>query len=298
MSAVIDSLLAGAVDVHVHPAPSPFPRRIDAIEAAQGAAEAGMRAIVIKSHHHSTAMDVLALAPYGLDALPVEVFGGIALNCAVGGLNPAAVDLSLAMGGKVVWLPTIAAPAHIEHIREASIRFPTPLAAVREESPVDVWVAGTRELRSELYEIFELIARADAVLASGHLTGATVVRVFEEAHAAGVRRLLVNHPNFIVGVTAREVDQLIELDAVFEHVLSHYDDESTFHLFELPILIDWIERVGAERSLLASDLGQARNPLPVASYRKICGRLLSTGMDESTIRALVATTPARLLGLD
>ena len=117
MSDVVDRLLDGAVDLHVHPYPSPFPRRMDAAEAAQRAADAGMRAIVVKSHHHDTAMDVAALREHGIEQSGIQVFGGIALNTQVGGLNPHAVNLCLAMGGKVVWFPTIASPKHIERIR-------------------------------------------------------------------------------------------------------------------------------------------------------------------------------------
>ena len=118
MKDIVERLLDGSVDLHVHPYPSPFPRRMDAAEAAQRAADAGMRAIVVKSHHHDTATDVAALRAHGIDASGIDVFGGIALNTQVGGLNPHAVNLSLAMGGKVVWFPTIASPKHIEHHRE------------------------------------------------------------------------------------------------------------------------------------------------------------------------------------
>ncbi len=93
MSDVLDRLLDGAVDLHVHPYPSPFPRRMDAAEAAQRAADAGMRAIVVKSHHHDTSTDVAALRAHGIDAAGIDVFGGIALNTQVGGLNPHAVNI-------------------------------------------------------------------------------------------------------------------------------------------------------------------------------------------------------------
>jgi hypothetical protein len=76
---------------------------MDAAEAAQRAADAGMRAIVVKSHHHDTSTDVAALRAHGIDAAGIDVFGGIALNTQVGGLNPHAVNMSLAMGGRVVW---------------------------------------------------------------------------------------------------------------------------------------------------------------------------------------------------
>ena len=61
MSDRVARVLEGAVDLHVHTTPSPFPRRFDAVEAARLAAEAGFRAIVVKSHHHSTVTDLLAL---------------------------------------------------------------------------------------------------------------------------------------------------------------------------------------------------------------------------------------------
>ena len=77
MSDVLERLLDGAVDLHVHPYPSPFPRRMDASEAAQRAADAGMRAIVVKSHHHDTAMDVAALREHGIASSGIEVYGGI-----------------------------------------------------------------------------------------------------------------------------------------------------------------------------------------------------------------------------
>jgi microsomal dipeptidase-like Zn-dependent dipeptidase len=64
------------------------------------------------------------------------------------------------------------------------------------------------------------------------------------------------------------------------------------------VLVDWIRWVGPECSSLGSDLGQAGNPLPVDSFRKICERLLETGFTEREVRMLVADNPARLIGLD
>ena len=71
-----------------------------------------------------------------------------------------------------------------------------------------------------------------------------------------------------------------------------------FYQWELSTLLDWLRLIGPERSQLGSDLGQENNPLPLESYRKICGRLLEAGMSEGEVRMLVADTPARLIGLD
>ncbi|MGH3629037.1 MAG: DUF6282 family protein, partial [Sciscionella sp.] len=120
----INTVLRGSVDLHCHSGPSPFPRRFDHVEAARDAQDRlGMRAIVVKSHHHNTVMDVLAMAPR-LKELRTRVFGGIALNSFVGGLNPHAVRMSLRMGGKVVWFPTMSSGRHLECHHEGD-GFPT-----------------------------------------------------------------------------------------------------------------------------------------------------------------------------
>ena len=298
MSDVVDRLLDGAVDLHVHPYPSPFPRRLDAAEAAQRAADAGMRAIVVKSHHHDTSTDVAALKAHGIDAAGIDVFGGIALNTQVGGLNPHAVNMSLAMGGRVVWFPTIASPKHIEHHREhPQLKFPSLAVDLIPEEPIDVFSADGRSLRPEVHAILAMIAEADAVLASGHMPAQSIIAVFTAARDAGVRRMIVNHPNFVIEATKDEVKQLAQLGALIEHSLCMYDEESSFHNWAIDTLVDWIRWVGPERSSLGSDLGQANNPFPADSFRKICSRLLESGMTEREVRMLVADNPARLLGV-
>jgi hypothetical protein len=299
MTSIVDRLLDGAVDLHVHPYPSPFPRRMDAAEAAQRAADAGMRAIVVKSHHHDTAMDVAALREHGIEQSGIEVFGGIALNTQVGGLNPHAVNLCLAMGGKVVWFPTIASPKHIEHhAAHPQLKFPQLAVDLVPEEPVDVFANGDGKLRPEVHEILRMIADADAVLASGHMPPRSIIAVFEAAREAGVRRMVVNHPNFVIEASKDEVKEMAELGAIIEHSLCMYDEESSFHNWQIETLVDWIRWVGPERSSLGSDLGQANNPFPVDSFRKICTRLLEAGMPEREVRMLVADNPARVLGVD
>ncbi|MGO2111508.1 MAG: DUF6282 family protein, partial [Pseudoclavibacter sp.] len=105
-------MLDGAVDLHVHSGPSPFPRRFNHVEAARDAARINMRAILIKSHHHNTVMDLLAMEAQLRD-IPVKVFGGVTLNSEVGGVNPSAVALAIKMGGRAVWGPTVSAEQHV-----------------------------------------------------------------------------------------------------------------------------------------------------------------------------------------
>jgi uncharacterized protein DUF6282 len=290
-------ILEGAVDLHVHPAPSPLPRRIDAAEAARLADEAGFAAIVVKSHHHSTVTDVLTLERQGALAGGVRVYGGVALNGPVGGINPRAVDLALKMGGRIVWFPTIGSPQHIRHHAEhPNLKFPKLAVALKPEESVDV-LSENGDLRPEVYEILESIRDADAILASGHMAPDRITAVFEAAREVGVRRLLVNHPNFVIEATHEDAKRWVELGAMIEHSLCMYDDESSFYHWDLDTLTAWIEAVGAERSILGSDLGQMDNPLPTDSFRKIVKKLLDHGMREDDVRLMVASNPGQLLGV-
>ena len=293
---VVARVLKGGIDLHVHPAPSPLPRRIDAVEAAQAAEAIGMRAIVVKSHHHSTVTDVLALGR-DLNGLPVRVFGGIALNSAVGGLNPHAVDLALKLGGRIVWFPTIGSPQHIaHHAAHPDLKFPKLAVHVRDERPIDV-LDESGQLRPEVHDIIGLIKEHDAILASGHMAPDRILAVFEAAHAAGVTRLLVNHPNFVVEATHEQGKRFVELGAVIEHSLCMYDDRSSFYNWDIDVLLGWIRAVGAERSTLGSDLGQMKNPLPSEAFTNIVGQLLDAGLSEGELESMVRRNPARLLDM-
>lgn len=296
MSDRVAQLLEGAVDLHIHPAPSPLPRRMDAAEAANLAAEAGFRAVVVKSHHHSTVTDVLALQSQGTISDDVQIFGGVALNGPVGGLNPKAVDLALKLGGKIVWFPTIASPQHIRHHAEhPNLKFPKLAVKLQPEEPVDVLANG--DLKPEVYEILESIKEADAILASGHMAPDRITAVFEAAREVGVRRMIVNHPNFVIEASYEDAKRWVELGAYIEHSLCMYDEESSFYHWDVDTLVGWIEAMGTERSTLGSDLGQMDNPLPTDSFRKIVGKLLDRGLREGDVRRLVCDNPAELLGI-
>ena len=294
----LDQLLDGAIDMHTHSGPSPFPRRLDHAEAGRQADAVSMRAIVVKSHHHSTVMDVRAIRPWGLVGVKAEVFGGIALNGAVGGLNPWAVDQALKMGGKVVWFPTISSPQHIRHHHEhPDLKFPSASVALMREQPIDI-VGSDGDLRPEVHQIIASVVEAGAVISGGHMAADRIISLFEAAQAAGATRLVVSHPNYVIEASREQVVRMAELGAVIEHCLCMYDEDSTFYQdWTTRDLLGWINLIGPEHTQLGSDLGQVDNPLPIDALRKIGGRLLDVGVAEVDLRRMMGGNQARLLGL-
>ena len=77
---------------------------LNAHQLALEAREAGMRAVVIKNHNYCTAL--LARQVNEINDLPI-LFGSIALNRSVGGLNPDVVEAAAIAGAKIIWLPTL-----------------------------------------------------------------------------------------------------------------------------------------------------------------------------------------------
>lgn len=293
----VDRLMQGAIDLHVHPAPSLFPRRIDAVEAAREAEEAGMRAIVIKSHHHSTAPELFPLRNHLLNKMKVEVFGGVVLNNHVGGLNPYIVDMTLRLGGRIVWFPTISSENHIRH-HQAQPHMKFPQQEARELPEVAVKVLDEHgELRPEAREIVQLISESDAVLSSGHISVPEATALLHAAREAGVRRMLINHPDFVIDANEKDVMEFVRLGAYIEHSICMYHPESTFHLWDIDRLLRWINLVGPEKTLIGSDLGQKNNPLPVEGMRFIIEKLLDKGLRESEIEMMTRKNAAALLGL-
>ena len=294
LDAEVRDLLVDAVDLHVHPGPSPFPRRIGIYEAARQAGNAGFRAIFVKSHHHSMVTDIHAVRD-AMGSLPIPVYSGVALNNQVGGLNPYAVELALQQGGRIVWFPTIASDKHI-CVHNDELKFPSTTTTMRKDTPVQIRDEHGA-VRQEVRDILSLIKESDAVLSGGHLDVPDLDLLVRTAHEMGLPRILINHPNFITGATPAQCAEWVELGARFEHSLCMYDERSTFFHWKIDVLLDYIKAVGVGRTLLCSDLGQKNNPLPVEAYGKVVRALLDVGMSHQDIKLLVGGNAGELARL-
>lgn len=292
---LVDEVLRGAIDLHVHPGPSPLPRRMGVLEAASDAARYGYRAIVAKSHHHSMLSEIQALRDEaGLADVPVDVFGGVALNHQVGGLNPHAVELALALGGRVVWFPTIASDAHLCHHEE--VGFPAAGLSLRHGPPIPIADDRGRRL-PEVTDILQQIAAAGAVLNTGHLGVAEIDMLLEEARAAGVERVVVSHPDFIVGADPERVRRWAEAGAYVEFCCGLYDEAGGLRATDLKLgdLVRYLSAVPEGRVVLASDVGQRTSPRPVDTMRRTLRDLLDEGFTTETLRRYVVDNPAAVL---
>jgi hypothetical protein len=287
-------LLQGAIDLHTHSAPSIFDRLLDDVALAEQARAAGMRAVLYKAHEQ----DTTGRAALVRRAVPgIDAFGGVVLNHAVGGLNPAAVDASIKLGGRMVWMPTMSARHHIEFFGGSHfgsrMRGRTPAAPPRGLTVLDE--AG--ELRPEVQEILALIAAAGICLSTGHLSLDEIRVLVPAARRAGVRHVLVTHPDLALsGIAAADQRALADAGAILEKDVNTLGPP--WHSITIEAMVRSIREVGPARCVLATDYGQLHSPAPVDGLRIFVQLCLEQGISEDEVRMMVAENPARLLGLD
>ena len=270
--------LAGVIDFHVHSGPDSRPRSVSDLEIARIAKRAGMRGLVFKNHFTMTA-DRAWLAMQEVDG--IEIFGGVALNHAVGGLNAEAVRQLVAFSGergKVVWLPTFDAEFWMTRAGDPGEFVPV----MRDGAPDPA-----------LGEIFDLIAEHDLVLAMGHSSPEEVLALIPEARRRGVEHILITH-GLGQQPSHDQIAEMVRQGAVIELVwLAVHNGE-----FRLAEYTAAITEFGASHFLLSSDFGQENNPLHMDGLKAFIAGLSQEGISDADIDLMIRRNPARLLGLD
>ena len=295
-SATARQLVRGAYDLHVHIEPDLVARRTTDVALAHRFAELGLAGFVLKSHYVPTAERaavVRAAVPH------VKVLGAVTLNAGVGGLNPLAVEIAARGKARFVWLPTVDAE------NEAAARAGKPhakqpvWAKLQDEfaasglaaAPVSVVANGG--IAPQLDEVLRVVARHDLVLATGHLAGAEIFAVVDAATEAGVKNILVTHPDYPTqGLTAEEQRALADCGALLERCFAPVHTgkitwEQTF---------DAIRATGAEANVLSTDLGQLSNPPVEDGLALMADRLLDAGFSPEDVRTMAVTNTRRLAG--
>jgi hypothetical protein len=282
-----DELLSGSIDMHLHPGPDVFKCRVDALEAANQAKRAGMKAIVIKNHFYPTApiaMMVNQLVP------EFTVFGSVCLDYEMGGLNVHAVEYSARAGARVVWMPTFSSANSISKMRGLGLPLKGEGYSILDSKG---------QLVPEISQILTIIKQYNMVAASGHMSPVETFALEEEARRLGINKFVVTHPLdhefFSQTFSKQDLIQLAKNGAFIECTFLAFQASEFRH--DPAEMVDVIKTVGAGKCIMSTDLGQIWNPLPVEGLRMFIVTLLKYGITEDEINLMTKTNPAKLLGL-
>jgi len=288
--------IQGAYDLQVHVAPDVIERRIDDVGLAEEFLAHGLKGFVLKSHYIPTAERAKVVCR----AVPgIQAYGALTLNHSIGGLNPVAVELAGRSGAKIVWMPTVDAAnetagrldgpstklpfwAKIQRELAADGIAPAPLTVLDESGKVN---EATRRC-------LELIARHNMILATGHLGRHEIFPLVRTAREMKLKRVLVTHAEFpSQNFSADEQLELADEGAFIEHCFT------TMHTGKAPwdAVLDSIRKVGPERCVLSTDLGQTINPPVAEGFAMFAQTLLDAGFSTEQIRRMTVSNPGALV---
>ena len=291
----ISTALKDIIDLHIHAGPSLADRKVDAAEMMEDAIKYGYRAYVVKDHYFPTVMSA-SLCEKHFGQGKVRVFGGIALNNSVGGINVKAVDAAYGMGAKFVYMPTVSAKHHIAAHKGQHFPGASSKEGVTEREMLYINQIG--ELNDEVIEVLRYIAeRPDLILATGHGTQREIEALLTKGAELGIAKMYANHPFYMINADIDTICRWASLGAVIEINACVFLFGT--HPTPMSAAKEIFERVPLEKIVISSDLGQKNNSRPAQGlYDFIMKLKKECGITEEQIYAATRTNPAALLGLD
>jgi hypothetical protein len=291
----LNDLLKDAYDLHVHSAPDVLPRKMDDLEMAQRVIASGMKGYAIKSHYFCTserAQIVRKLYPQ------CNAIGTITLNSAVGGINPMAVEMAGRSGARIVWFPTVDSEHEQAHLASSPTAKLPYWAKIQQQMKAEGVLSPTLciledgKLKGEVMAVLDVIARFRMILATSHLSKAETFALVKAAKERKVERVVITHVDFpSTFYSVEEQKELLRFGAFAEHC---YTTPATGKV-AWDVVIGQIRAIGAERVLLATDLGQATGVFPDEGLALFAQKLLEQGFSETDIRTMMVRNPASLI---
>jgi len=288
--------LEGAYDLHIHTAPSIYPRYLDDVEAALQARAAGMKGVMFKCHYEST----VSRAFHTAHAVPgINVYGGIVLNNFVGGINPRIVEAVLEQGARQIWMPTMDSEEHrrvFGSVGSYGLKSMDAKGIERELAGISV-LDKRGELIDVVKKVIDLVKDFDAILGTCHLSYDELLAVVRYAREVGAK-VLVTHPFFTVPNLSKEaLKQLTDLGGVAELTAVTAFNLPSSHRVSLQVVKEAIDYIGPNKFIISSDAGQPFNPVPVEAIRVYVESLYELGVPKTDLRTMMVETPEWLLSV-
>jgi hypothetical protein len=280
----IDQLMIDAIDLHGHCAPNDvIDHRINALQLARQAKDAGMRAVVVKNQLFSSAPFAWLANQYVQS--PVLV-GALVLNYAAGGLNPEVVEAQAAAGAKVIWLPTISSAEHIRTRNKGK--------ALENNNGITI-IDKDGKLVPQMKAILEVIKKHKLTLATGHVSKEEVFAIVPEALKQGTQ-VIITHPFGSANLlTMDEARQLANMGAYIEFLFAHCMPPMLMSPEKMATLI---KTLGPEHCIIGTDMGQYFNPPCTEGFHMMLSIMLMFGLSEEQLKIIVKINPAKILGLN
>lgn len=288
------TFLKGLVDMHIHGTPSAAPR-IETWDYLMEMEQAGYRAIGLKEHFTPTAGPAYMIN-HCPDRLHIEVTGSLVLNNACGGFSLAAVDAACILDARMIIMPTVSAANHIAYLKTVSGFGGGSLSVP--ETPLTI-LDKSGSLKPEVTNILDYLKDRPAVaLSTGHLSPAEIDALLPAALSAGIEKVVIEHPYFIIGATTGQVERWASLGAYINFTCSSLEGLGKNGRVPRQILEQTLKIVPEDHLVISTDFGQPYNGSPVEGMTRMLEILLQElHVPEKQVMQMTHEIPAYLLGL-
>ena len=282
--------LKGICDMHVHTNPDLRIRAYNDLQLADAAVRVGARAIVIKSHlgftvNRAAIANEYVKRVYGNNT-GFTMYGGVVMNKVIGGVNPEAVEKGLKLGAKEIWLPTQSAKRHLEKMGQ---------------NPADgIELVRDGKVIPELIDVFKLVKDYDVALGTAHVSPEEAFTVVEAARNAGVKKIIITHPEWwVCDYSIEDQIRLVkDYDVILERCYAQNMGKGQPYHLNLKENAELIKEVGYEHVMVDTDGGQVENPDWEIEMYEYMHYLVEYGIPIEHVYHMTKTIPYRLLGIE
>jgi hypothetical protein len=282
--------LKGICDMHVHTNPDLRLRAYSDLDLADAAVRVGARAIVIKSHlgftvNRAAIANEYVRKVYG-ENTGFTMYGGVVMNKVIGGVNPEAVEKGLKLGAKVIWLPTQSAKRHMEKMGQDPAN---GIELVRDGKVVP-----------DLMDVFRLIRDYDVALGTAHVSPEEAFIVVEAARDAGIKKIVITHPEWwVCDYSIEDQIRLVkDYDVILERCYAQNMGKGKPYHLNLKENAELIQEIGYEHVMADTDGGQTENPDWETEMYEYMHYLVEYGIPIEQVYHMTKTIPYRLLGIE
>ena len=161
------------------------------------------------------------------------------------------------------------------------------------EAGIEILEGG--KLKSAVKEIIQIAREKQMVISSGHISVQESLALVEECSKQNVPFLLAHPFSRSVGASIADQKEVANRGGYIEHCF--ITTMPMHQKLELSLIVEAIQEIGAEHTVLTTDGGQRWNPPVPELMRMYIASLRYLKVDEESIRKMIQVNPTKILGL-
>lgn len=288
MNNEIRQIIRNSYDLHYHIGPEIIPRKFDNLLVLDNYEKNNIAGIALKNHFYST----VPLIKQYKEKTKIDYIGSLVLNNFVGGLNSEAIYASSLISDKpiIVWFPTVNAKNFLNNsVSEI------PSEWINNKNFITRNTSKIKPVRltyKEVVDVLQMIKKTNSILATGHISAKESIKLVNKALNIGVKKVIITHP--IYQKINMSVDDQIYLAKKGCYIESCY---SMYSIDKIPIdkIAFQIKKVGPDRIILSSDVGQKFSPNPSRALYLFSNLLLKKGVSLDMLKTMLVYNPKKIL---